>query len=62
MERVSEEARKKLLTAFLGVLVGVIATVIFPIAFPGQWLAQGVVALELIQRAGPHCTVGNIPE
>lgn len=40
--------------AFLRVLIGVVTAVILAITFPGQRLAEGVVALELIEGASPH--------
>lgn len=40
--------------AFFLIFIRVIPTIILPIALPGQRFAERVIALELIQRTGPH--------
>lgn len=54
----SPQSLRASLTALLRVLVGVVPAVVLAVALPRQGLAQGVVALELVQRAGPHYRPG----
>lgn len=43
------------LTALLGILIRVVPTIVLPVTLPGQGLAQGVVALELVQGTRANC-------
>ena len=42
------------LTAHGRIFIRVIPTIIFTVTLPGEWLAQGIVALELVVRTGSY--------